>query len=243
MLKYLKAENLKYKRTIIKKLIILNPIITILIALLSPIWFEINSYNFWYIIILPGTLTLMTTLVIQKEEKKLSYRAIYSLNINLKKIWITKIILIIEYLLISHIILITLIKITGYILKLPINISITQGLIASIIMIITISWQIPFSMFLYKKIKVAGTLLINFGLGFFLNILIVDSKLWFLSPYTLTSRSMAAFLKINPNGTPLQKGNPLANPISIPITIILSTLILIILTFITSNWFKTQEAK
>ena len=106
MFDYLKAENLKNKRTFAKKLIFLSPLITIVIALLSPLWFETNGYNQWYVIMLPGLITLLVILTDQKEDKKLSYRAIYSLPIDLRKVWFGKSILISLYVLLSNLLIV-----------------------------------------------------------------------------------------------------------------------------------------
>lgn len=243
MAKFLKAENLKCKRTFTKKIIILSPIITLLIALLSPLWFEVNGYNFWYVIMLPGTITLISILINQKEEKKLSYRAVYSLPVDLKRIWTGKLFLISTYQFLSSMVLVIGIKGLGNIFNLPLEISFTKGFIAINIMLITSFWQIPFSLFLCKKFKLLGGILINFGFGTILNIMLVDSSIWWISPYSYTSRLMAAFLGIHPNGTPLEAGDLLINPSVIPIGIGISLILAAGLTIVTANWFQNQEAK
>ena len=243
MFKYLKAENLKNKRTFTKKVILLSSIITILIGLLSPLWFETNVYNQWYVIILPGTITLMAILIDQKEDKKLHYRAIYSLPVDLKKIWIGKILLISIYIFLSNSILVIGIQAIGSIFNFPLKISLIKGFIASIIMVITSFWQIPFTLFLCKKFKLLGGILINFGIGTILSIILADSSKWWISPYSYTSRLMAAFLKIHPNGIPLEAGDALTNINVIPIGIAISVVLASGLTIITANWFKNQEAR
>lgn len=243
MFKYLKSENLKNRRTFTKKIILLSPIITILIGLLSPLWFETNVYNQWYVIMLPGTITLMAILINQIEDKKLNYRAIYSLPINLKKIWVGKILLISSYIFLSNIILVIGIKGLGSIFNLPLKISLVKGFIASIIMVITSFWQIPFTLFLCKKFKLLGGILINFGLGTILSIMLADSSRWWISPYSYNSRLMAAFLSIHPNGIPLEVGDELININVIPMGIGISFILAIALTSMTANWFKNQEAR
>ena len=86
MLKYLQAENLKNKRTFIKKLIFLAPVVTLIIAFLSFSGAQSNAFNSWYMLILFGYISLMAALVNQKEEKKLNYQAVFTLPISLKKI-------------------------------------------------------------------------------------------------------------------------------------------------------------
>ena len=243
MLKYLKAENLKQKRTFTKKIIILSPIITILIAFLSPLWFETNGYNFWYIIMLPGTITLIAILINQKEEKKLGYRVVYSLPVDLKLVWVGKLLLTSIYMFLSSLVLVICIKGIGNIFNLPLGIPLVKGFIAAIIMVITSFWQIPFTLFLCRKFGFLCGILINFGLGTILNIALADSSKWWLSPYSYTSRLMAAFLKIHPNGIPLEVGDLLRDFSVIPIGILVSIILAIGLTIITANWFQSQEAK
>lgn len=129
------------------------------------------------------------------------------------------------------------------IFNLPLEISSTKGFVAIIIMSITSFWQIPFSLFLCNKFKLLGGILINFGLGTLLNIMLVDSSIWWISPYSYTSRLMAAFLRIHPNGTPLEAGDVLTNPSVIPIDIGISLILTMGLTIVTANWFQNQEAK
>lgn len=243
MIKYILSENLKHKRTFTRKIILLSPIVTLLIALLSPLWFEVDGYNFWYVIMFPGTITLITILINQKEEKKLSYRAIYTLPVDLKKVWIGKLFLISIYVFLSSIMLLICMNLIGHILKLPLKITILKGFIAVIIMTITTGWQIPFCLFLSKKFKLLGGILINFGLGTLLNIMMADSNMWWISPYSYTSRLMATILQIHPNATPLELESPLINTNNIPVGIIVSLTLYLILLIITANWFQKQEAK
>ena len=53
---YIQAENLKHKRTFTKTLIVLAPFITALMNFFAPLWFQLNSYNWWYILLYPGSL-------------------------------------------------------------------------------------------------------------------------------------------------------------------------------------------
>jgi lanti_perm_MutE: lantibiotic protection ABC transporter permease subunit, MutE/EpiE family len=47
---YIQAENLKHKRTFTKTLIVLAPFVTALMNFFVPLWFQLNSYNWWYIL-------------------------------------------------------------------------------------------------------------------------------------------------------------------------------------------------
>lgn len=163
--------------------------------------------------------------------------------IDLKRIWVGKLLLISIYLLLSSVVLAIGIKGIGNIFNLHLEVSLTKGFIATIIMLITSFWQIPFSLFLCNKFKLLGGILINFGIGTILNIMLADSSIWWISPYSYTSRLMAAFLDIHPNGTPLEAGDLLSNPGVIPIGIGISLILAVGLAILTANWFQNQEAK
>ena len=48
---YIQAENLKHKRTFTKTLIVLAPFVTALMNFFAPLWFQLNSYNWWYLLL------------------------------------------------------------------------------------------------------------------------------------------------------------------------------------------------
>lgn len=243
MFHYFYAEKVKFKRTFVKKIPYISPLLTLMIALLSPIWFETNGYNWWYILMLPGVITLFTYLVHQKEEKKLRYRGIYSLPINLKKSWIAKVLFIMFNIFIACLTLFLWIQLVGWIFEIPLQISFNQGLFAAVIMVITSAWQIPLCLFLSKKLKLIGVFLFNFVTGLVINIAMADTNLWWLSPYSITSRTMATILGIHPNGTILDSESPLIDTYVIPIGVSLSIVLFFLLLIVTANWFVNQEEK
>lgn len=65
---YIQAENLKHKRTFTKTLIVLAPFVTALMNFFAPLWFQLNSYNWWYILLYPGFLTLTCALIEQRDN-------------------------------------------------------------------------------------------------------------------------------------------------------------------------------
>ena len=67
---YIQAENLKHKRTFTKTLIVLAPFVTALMNFFAPLWFQLNSYNWWYILLYPGFLTLTCALIEQRDKFK-----------------------------------------------------------------------------------------------------------------------------------------------------------------------------
>lgn len=92
MISIIKAERLKWKKTFIPKLLWLAPIVTLLMSagLMGGSFFQTGAYNWWYVLLLPGTLTLCCALVIEKDAK-LKYHSVLALPLDLKKIWFGKI--------------------------------------------------------------------------------------------------------------------------------------------------------
>ena len=90
-MRYLKSENLKHKRTFTRTLIPLAPVMTVLMTLLAPMWFQVNAFNWWYVLLYPGFLTLLCVLVEHKDSGKKKYQTVFTLPVSLSKIWLAKI--------------------------------------------------------------------------------------------------------------------------------------------------------
>ncbi len=243
MLNYIKSENLKFKRTFTKKLVIITPLFMLLLAVISGRYFVENGYNWWYSLILPGYLTLITVLVNQNEEKKLHYRSVFALPVSLRKTWIYKVLLITAYVAIAcgiHLLGIIL-GILTYNTKS--TITVFQVIEATVLLIVTLLWQIPFCLYLSKKFGMMVTILINVGGGVILDFLAASRSLWWVFPYSWGTRLMIPVLGILPNGTLAQRGNTLLNPKVIPFGMILSIILFFLLLTITTSWFSKQEVK
>ena len=239
MLKYLQAENLKYKRTFVKKLIFIAPLVTLLYSLLSWKYFQNCGFNFWYMAILPGYISLMAALTNEKEEKKLRYRAVFSLPISLKKVWISKVLTNGIYMILSCMVLLCGIILGGYLISS--TIPILRVFAGAALIAVTFLWQIPLCLFLAKKLGMIWTVLINLGIGSILNVLAASTSFWWICPYSFTSRIMCPVIGILPNGLMVGNGSPLLNPVVIPIGIILSIILFFLLLIVTANWFQQQE--
>ena len=57
---YVKAENLKFKRTFSRKMIFIVPLINICFAfLMNPGFFVAGTYNWWFVILMPVMIALL----------------------------------------------------------------------------------------------------------------------------------------------------------------------------------------
>ncbi|RMD00136.1 lantibiotic immunity ABC transporter MutE/EpiE family permease subunit [Clostridium autoethanogenum] len=252
MSSYLKAENLKLKRTMTKKLVLIFPVFALFFSFfLSGVYFQLNAFNWWYMLMLPGSVAVICALVNQKEEKKVKYRAVFSMPIDLKKVWASKVILIAVYVLFSCVILALGVGIVGkYLLpriisSFALNSIVTipgiNAITAAIVIAITSLWQIPLCLFLAKKFGFFVPIILNTAVGIGLNGAMAVKSIWWLCPYSWTSRLMCPILGILPNGQLPVGKDAMLRPGVIPVGIVLSILLFVVLLTVTSSWFKNQE--
>lgn len=247
MLNYIAAENLKQKNTFAKKLIWLAPIITILLNVFAPIWYQQNSYNWWYILLHTGLVTLLCTLVMQRDSGKLKYRAIFPLPINLEKVWYGKIFLCSIYMIVSNVLFMVLNLVGGYMIYLiydiPMKVSILQAITGTLCIIIASLWNIPFCLWFIKKIGIFGTLIFNVALSFVLGALLSNMDIWLLCPYSWVPRLMVCTLNILPNGEPALNSELYVPIILIFVILIVAILLFVLLTKMTAHAFSRQEVR
>lgn len=246
MISYILAENLKHKGTFLKKLLVLMPITLILLSLfLMPSYFTTNSYNWWYVIIMPATFALIPAMMDRKESRKLNYRAVFPLNINLKKLWVAKIITAFIYMSIAAIIHMLGVYIFQFLIgeQLTPNYGFSTLLFASTLLIITNIWQVPLCFFLAKKFGFIASIAVNAVLGLALGILLADSYFWIYCPYAWGIRLMVPVMHILPSGILIEASNPMISNTSLLIPCILSICLFTFLTIISANWFSKQEVK
>ena len=230
MKNYIFAENLKHKHSFLLKILLIAPIIALLNAfVLMPSFFSINAYNWWYVILMPATFALIPAMMHRKEERKLNYRAIFPLNIDLKKIWISKILTASIY-----------ISITAILHMLGVFVF---QFFASVLLVITNIWQVPFCFFLAKKFGFIASIVVNAVLGLVVGILLADGSMWIYCPYSWGIRLMVPVMRILPNGIPTEVSNPMILNTSLLVPCILSICLFTLLTFITAKWFSKQEVK
>ena len=246
MISYILAENLKHKGTFLKKLLVLMPISLILLSLfLMPSYFTTNSYNWWYVIIMPATFALIPAMMDRKESRKLNYRAVFPLNINLKKIWVSKIITAFIYMSIAAIIHMLEVYTFQFLVggQLTPNYGFSTLLFASFLLILTNIWQIPLCFFLAKKFGFIASIIMNAVLGLVLGILLSDSSFWIYCPYSWGIRLMIPVMHILPSGVLIEASNPMVSNTSLLIPCILSICLFTLLTIISAKWFSKQEVK
>ena len=241
---YLQAEHLKHKRTFSKKLIVLAPVITALMSILGPLWYQINSYNWWYILLCPAFLTLVCALLEQRDNGKLKYRAVFTLPGNLKKVWRAKIGIAVFYVTLGKLLFLAFNLIGGYLMlavyKISLTIGILQAVSGTFCIIIASLWEVPLSLWLSKKVGIFWTLVLNVGGGSILGILASTSKFWILCPYSWVPHLMISVLKIMPNGVPATVQNAPVLFGEIAVALSLSVTVFLVLSLLTAKGFEKE---
>lgn len=238
----MKAERLKWKKTFIPKLVWLAPIVAILLpaVLMGGSFFQSGAYNWWYTMLLPGALTICCALVIEKDAK-LKYHSILAMPIDLKKIWFGKILAFSAWLLLTTFIFFVGITVGGILFGN--SYSLTNSLTGSLLIFVTLLWQIPLCLFLAAKLGTYMAIFINLVSNIAGMAVFADGEFWYSVPYAITARLICPTLKILPNGLPVPEGSPLLSMTVIVPGLLISLAWFVLISFLTARWFQKREAK
>ena len=241
MINMLQSENLKYKRTFAKLVVFIAPMYVFAYSLFMNQYFFVNAMNWWSFVILPFIIAIVTALSVIIETKAGQYRTLKSKNINLKNMWTSKIIVIGYYTFISSIVII----VSFLVIKLLYNsnlIDIKNLIIGTIIIWITTLILIPICLFIAEKFGDFAAIVVTCG-GIVAGVIVSVEPMWYLCPWSISSRLMCPILGLNPNGMLLEPGDPLLDSSVILIGLVVSIAGFIILSLLTSLWFAKKEAR
>ena len=239
MVDIIKAEFQKSKRTTINKFIVITPLLSII---LSVLWGggQNGAYNWWYTMFLPGMLAIISAQIITRE-KSLSYKGILLYPQDKGVIWLGKILYISILLIFTSLIFMIGIEVFGLIYGSTIPLK--ANMLATIILILTFLFNVPISMFLTVQFNMFVAVLFNIGItivGVISHASSINSILKFL-PYRTSSGLMAPILHILPNGLSVPENSPLLNRDMILRDTVMSLIVFIILTALTTIWFRKKE--
>lgn len=247
MWNYLASEKLKYRHTFTRQLIWIAPAVVILLNVLSPVWYQQNSFNWWYVVLYPGFLTFLCILVNQKDGGKLKYFAVYPLPVNLEKLWYAKVAVCMAYALMANVFLMVCNVLGGLLLSriygIPMTVPVLRALAGTICIVLASVWNIPLCLWLSNKIGGFATLIVHVGLGFLLGVSGAGSHFWILCPYSWAARLMVPILGILPNGEPANAMDLPVSPVLVGAALILSLVLLSVLSMATAKSFARQEVR
>lgn len=235
-----KAEMIKMKRSSAYLLAVAGPIFTMILCIILGVGdlFQYGAMNWWYATILPGVLALTCASSIQRDSK-INYYGVMSLPISKEKLWLAKIIICCAIYLGA-----TAIMIIGTIIGgglLGARVSLSNMIIAGIVLFITFIWQIPVMLMLVRKTSMAIAVLTNMFMNILGVAIFASESNWFLFPFAIPSRLMCPIIGVLPNGLPVEAGSSLLNKNVILPGIAISIVLFVLVTFITTKMFSKQE--
>lgn len=249
MIEYFISENMKIKRKFVKKLVWIAPTMVILLSVfLTATYFQVDIYNWWYTFILPGVIAIEGCFL-YKIDGDMKNKSVMALHVDLKKVWISKILVAVKNIVISCMIIFIAGQLSVFVIPMrsESNISMLSGFVGILVIIITSVWQIPLYFFLGSKIGVFPSIILSLATNIF-SMVIATKRFWIVNPFSYTSRLMCPILRLLPNGLLAKEGSKtftpeLLNTSSIPLAIGISIVLFIVITYLTAKWYERQEVK
>lgn len=239
MVNCLKSQLLKQKHRFTLKLLWLGPLMPLAIAiiLMGGRYFFEASFNWWYTLLLPATLSMLVAFTVS-AEKRHNRHGLFAVSINKKDLWLSQLFMLTLQLLLVNLVVWIDMTIIGLLLGLRVPIG--QALIGSLVLFVTFAWQIPLFLFISEKTGAFFTIMLslicNMGFGIFL----APTKLWMI-PFAIPARLMCPIIKVLPNGLPLEAGNPLGDSQVVLTGFLITVSLYFIFSFFTTSWFNKEE--
>lgn len=248
---YFQAEKLKNRHTFLWGLTILMPLVcSFLSAQLTHRYFAMDGYNWWYMMIMPGFLTITCGLVGGKDLKKQN-RTIGSLPADMGKIWDAKVLLCAVASGMATLALTAFVFFGTLLLKDGLHMvfinppSFGNQILAAVLIWITSLWQLPFCLFLTQKTGVLSAAVLNLAAGQIVGPL-ASLKVWFfLIPYGITPRVMCPVIKTLPNGFVAEPGqltytDALMDPFMAVAGAAVSLLWFVLIWYLGRKWYRKK---
>ncbi|MGN7402306.1 lantibiotic immunity ABC transporter MutE/EpiE family permease subunit [Cytobacillus praedii] len=249
----LKSEIIKIKRTSIRKMLLMIPFICSLLAIgfnfLSgdPDVISLSAetiINHWGILWLSVLIALTAGLLNNLERKSTNFKTILALPINLQKKEMSRVLLIIGFVVLGSLLLVAALSLTRILIQTAsIAVPLSSCILAVILMFVTSLWQVPFCLWLSRKTNFFITLLLNSMLNLNLGALFAPTEAWWFIPYSWHLRVQMPLTKLHSNGIPLPQNDELLSYSVIPIALVVSIIFFIVLTSMTARSFNKIEVK
>lgn len=243
MTNIIKAEYLKQKRTMNSKIIFAFPMITLVMAFVLTSGMT-NAYaesvwNWWYVLLLPGMIAIVSYLSIMREKKN-GYYNIKTLPIEKRNLMLGKIVYLGILVLVSNAVLFAGAALGGAFLTT--SVPVIGAAMTVVVLTITELWQIPLFLFLSEKFGMVVELIVCLLISM-LGVSVAPSGKWFLFVSAISNRIVTPLLHVLPNGLRAQAGDPLLSSSVILPGILIALTHFVLLTYLYLNWFEKREAK
>lgn len=247
---YMKSEALKNAHTVSGKLFWLVPLVSVAVAVLFSGWdsryYQMNQYNWWYVLFYPMLFLLSTAFMVQREGR-MKNRAISALPVDLKKLWAAKVAHIVKVLLTASAIIYCAWEIFSRLFAAggAREISSGAGFGAAALWVILSLWQIPLWLFINQTFGFAVGIILGLAGNIGLGVIGALYDWWLLNPFSYISRVMCPVLRILPNGLPAVPGSQtffegVLDHSVIPVGVGMSLLLFIISYVLTARWYQRK---
>lgn len=239
---YLKAEHLKFKRTISNKLLLIAPLLTALFAWIVGGFhgFQYMTFYWWYAFLLPGTIAILCSLAHQKEERAGKYYSVLSAPINLKQFEYAKASILIEKLLMAAIFLAAFAAVSNLISPALAVYSMGRNFAGSVALMIASIWQVPLCLFLARRTGLLLPIAANTLLGILIPSSLGNTVLSWVCPYCWAAKTAELLMGIESNGTFIGVA---AFSWSVLLPLVFSVILYILLTLWDAANFSKKEGK
>ena len=239
---YLKAEHLKFKRTISNKLLLIAPLLTALFAWIVGGFhgFQYMTFYWWYAFLLPGTIAIVCSLAHQKEERAGKYYSVLSASISLKQFEYAKVLILIEKLLVAAAFLAVFAAVSNWISPALAVYSMGRNFAGSVALMVASIWQVPLCLFLARKTGLLLPIAANTLLGILIPSLLGNTALAWVCPYCWAAKTAELLMGIESNGT---FAGVAAFSWSVLLPLIFSVILCVLLTLWDAANFSKKEGK
>lgn len=198
-----KSELMKMRHTFSMKLVFFAPLATLLLGyILSGSYVQLSAYNWWYTIILPVLVSMLSASMIVRERNT-GMQNILCLPVSSSKIWLGKIMALILLVLGANLLLWLATTAAGFAASM--EVSPLNGLIGCILLALTFVWQIPLVMLLTSLMGYFPALILSVGANLLLSTIGAEKSWFFLDPYAIPARVVCPFFWNASQWSPVRK--------------------------------------
>lgn len=231
----LKSEFLKMRHTFAMKLVFFAPLATLLLGyILSGSYVQLSAYNWWYTIILPVLVSMLSASMIVRERNT-GMQNILCLPVSSSKIWIGKILALLLLVFGANLLLWLVTTMVGFTTSM--EVSPMNGLVGCMLLALTFLWQIPFVMLLTSLMGYFPALILSVGANLLLSTIGAEKGWFFLDPYAIPARVVCPFFGMHPNGLPLEDSSSLLDVATVVPGVLIGLTLLVLMAWVGSRLF------
>lgn len=231
----LKSEFLKMRHTFAMKLVFFAPLATLLLGyILSGSYVQLSAYNWWYTIILPVLVSMLSASMIVRERNT-GMQNILCLPVSSSKIWLGKILALLLLVFGANLLLWLVTTMVGFTTSM--EVSPMNGLVGCMLLALTFLWQIPFVMLLTSLMGYFPALILSVGANLLLSTIGAEKGWFFLDPYAIPARVVCPFFGMHPNGLPLEDSSSLLDVATVVPGVLIGLTLLVLMAWVGSHLF------